>query len=212
MSYLHPEARLIVFAKAPVFGSVKTRLIPELGEEGATDLYKRLLVNTLKIAKGSKVAPMELWIDKEHDFLLELAEKFDSRIMFQQGADLGEKMLGAFEETIPSAKGAVIIGTDCISLTKVFLQEAFDSLESSAQVVLGPAFDGGYVLIGMNDVQETLFKDIEWSTDSVLSKTKNLIDKLGLKYHELPTGYDVDIPSDLERLSVDLLKDLPRKN
>lgn len=210
MTYVNPNSALIIFAKAPIAGEVKTRLIPALGEVGAQTLYKRLLTQTLTIASNSNVAPIQLWINKDHPFLRECAERFNCTINIQNDSDLGGKMDHALTNVLKTTDKAVLIGTDCITLSEEYLLEAFTALNSN-ELVIGPASDGGYVLIGMKEAHPTLFSNITWSTDTVYTETLQASKLLLLSTYQLPIADDIDEPADLSKLDPRLLVGLDIK-
>lgn len=197
--------KLLVFAKAPVAGQVKTRLIPALGEKGAAAIQCQLLHQTLQTAMASDI-PSELWCspNKDHSALDEYRQPYDVVWKNQRGSDLGERMSHAFSETLCSVEAAVLIGTDCPELQEDYLHNALEKLGQDNDVVLGPARDGGYVLIGLKQALPSLFENIPWGTGNVLSATRERIHQLKLKWSELPPMHDLDRPSDL-KLFPDLL-------
>lgn len=197
-----PNARLVQFAKRPQAGHVKTRLIPAIGAQGAYELHKKLLRHTWQTLNSACVAPMELWSDS-----LELSPFFDAlqpavtRFELQQGVDLGERMGNAVNEALKRGDAVVIVGSDCPKLDGDYVAAALQSLYEGAEVVLGPATDGGYVLIGMRRYLPAVFDDIDWGSDQVLIQTRLRLKALNCHWHELTPLWDVDRPDDLERLN-----------
>ncbi|MDG2175458.1 MAG: TIGR04282 family arsenosugar biosynthesis glycosyltransferase [Gammaproteobacteria bacterium] len=193
---------LILFAKAPEAGKVKTRLVPALGEEGALGLYQKLLEYQLAVVQDYTGAVTELHVDGNpaHPGF----DNFSGSILKQTGNNLGERMHYALNSALATHTSAVLIGSDCPGIDYHYLDSAFTALENGFNAVLGPAEDGGYVLIGLrSDVSEKstdLFQDISWGTDTVSAQTRNLFQKLGLTWKELPVLQDLDEPSDLEKL------------
>lgn len=198
----YPNARILIFAKAPVPGYAKTRLIPVLGAQGAADLHARLIRRTVALAVESRLAPVEIWIcgGEGLEFFDAFQSVIDGRMHVQTGADLGARMGHALEQALGRADFAVLIGTDCPILGAAGLGEACASLNAGCDVVLGPAEDGGYVLIGLRRAAPSLFENIAWGTSDVLRQTRERIRRLEWVCHELPTLWDVDHPQDLERL------------
>ncbi|MDM8567211.1 TIGR04282 family arsenosugar biosynthesis glycosyltransferase [Candidatus Halobeggiatoa sp. HSG11] len=188
---------LQIFAKAPIAGKAKTRLIKTLGEQGAAYLHQKLVKYCLQ--KFGHIFSVQLWCypDELHSFFTECKTKFNISLHQQHGYDLGERMANALASTVPHP--TVLIGTDCPSLTVAILQEAFTALQQY-QVVLGPAEDGGYVLIGMQQQLPELFVDIPWGSSLVLETTRSRLRDLQLSWYELPIQWDVDRPDDLPRL------------
>jgi rSAM/selenodomain-associated transferase 1 len=197
-----PDARLLIFAKAPIPGRVKTRLLPTLGSYRAAALQRQLSEHTLAMATGAKLCPIDLWCEPNtrHPFFVHCRRKFGVSLQAQQGVDLGRRMSGALMIALRQAKSAVIIGTDCPGLTAEDLQETFVALSVSADVVLGPAEDGGYVLIGVRRYSRRLFSGISWGSNQVLQQTRARLRMLNWRGGELVPRWDVDRPYDLKRM------------
>ncbi len=196
--------RLIVFARAPVPGAAKTRLIPALGAAGAARLHRRLVTHALAAACAAAPGRVELWCapNARHPFFAECARRFGVALFAQRGADLGERMHAAMlAGGSASGPGAcsVLIGSDIPDLSPDYLRDAIASLERH-QVVLGPAEDGGYVLIGLQRPAPRLFAGIAWGGPTVLAVTRERIATLRLSCFELPALWDLDRPEDLARL------------
>ncbi len=192
--------RVLVFAREPRPGKVKTRLIPALGAAGAAALYERLLAETLGAVAGLKHGNAELWYESDDAEPLKcrkLAAKFGAVLHQQHGVDLGERMKKACRKAAPSARDPlVIIGSDCPGYTADYLSQAFDALRG-VDAVLGPALDGGYVLIGLTRTDPRLFDEMPWGTSKVLGLTRSRLRVLGWRWRELPPLRDIDRPSDL---------------
>jgi rSAM/selenodomain-associated transferase 1 len=189
---------LLVFARDPQPGRVKTRLVPALGAETATALYWQMLLDTLRIAARTPVDRHELWVDRcnPDPCLTQAARDAGMRVRIQSGADLGVRMHLAFEAALAACRSAVLIGSDCPEYHTGYLEEAFTALESH-DAVLGPAADGGYVLIGLRRPQREIFHNIAWGGDQVLDQTRRQLHGLALDWHELPVLHDLDEPADL---------------
>ncbi len=191
---------LIVFAREPVPGRVKTRLIPALGPEGAARLYRTLLHLGVEAAAGVPGVRRELWCvgaPPDHGVCSGLAERYGLELRHQPAGDVGERMGTALAETLTHSKRAVLIGSDCPEYTPAYLASAFVALDG-ADVVLGPATDGGYVLIGLRRRAPKLFAGIPWGSDSVLASTRAALRGLGWTWAELATLRDLDRPEDLK--------------
>ena len=203
MPRIKAQTALLIFAKAPVPGQVKTRLIPALGATGATEIHNQLLRQTLATARRSSIRALTLCCapDARHPALLEYAERFSLRLEAQVDGDLGERMGFALEQALQDHRQALLIGSDCVELTEFDLDLARRKLAEGCEVVLGPAHDHGYYLIGMTAPHRQLFTGIEWGTDRVLAETRKRITQLNLKRFELPARRDIDRPEDLEWLS-----------
>lgn len=192
-----PSASVAVLAKAPIPGLAKTRLIPAIGAHAAAVLQERLTERAVETACAADVGPVTLWCTPNLDqaSFQDLALRFHIALKQQPDGDLGDRMLGA----IAAQNGpTLVIGTDCPALTPEHLRAAAQALDD-ADVVLIPAEDGGYVLIGARAPQPQLFSGIVWGTSSVLTQTRTRIAELNLKAVELPTLWDVDTEADLAR-------------
>jgi uncharacterized protein len=186
---------IVIFVKSPVPGKVKTRLAAAIGETAALSVYKKLLLRTRQNASACSADKCVAYADKiVHN---DIWENHIFQKMAQKGADLGERMYYAFQEGFSLAyKHICLIGSDIYELRPDILNQAFKYLEDH-DLVLGPASDGGYYLIGMNQPYASLFHDIEWSTGEVLQKTIKLALKAGLKYILLPELNDIDTLEDI---------------
>ncbi len=194
-----PDARLIVFAKAPVAGQAKTRLAPALGEVGAAALHKRLVMHTLTTVTRAALCPVQLWCapDTTHPFFAACQHSFPLTLHAQQGHDLGERMAHAIESNLKQGFNSAIIGTDCPALSAADFTQAFTLLQGGHHVVLAPAMDGGYVLIGLTRFSPVLFSGIRWGSDEVLAATRERVAQLQWPLAELKTFQDIDREEDL---------------
>ncbi len=201
MTYKYPNAVLMIFCKAPIPGQVKTRLIPELTAEQAAELHSELSIKTLQRATLSNLCPVELWCAPtiDHAFFAESAATYPLILKQQQGADLGERMHHAFCSALSAYSHALLMGCDCPSLTEHDLEEALTALIQENAVVLAPAEDGGYVLIGVNQPRPKLFGNMPWGTEQVLDETRRRIELCKLRHYELSEQWDLDTPEDLKR-------------
>jgi rSAM/selenodomain-associated transferase 1 len=191
--------RIVVFAKAPVPGKVKTRLIPALGEEGAALLARRMLRDTVREAMKVGVAEVELCVDPEpsHPDWEDVRPPIE--LTSQGGGDLGDRLARAAERVLSEGQRVIFIGTDCPALDERRLREACRELESH-DAVIHPTFDGGYALLGLGRFDTSIFSGIEWSTASVASTTMMRIGALGWSLHMGETLQDIDEPEDLSAL------------
>ncbi|GGC97582.1 TIGR04282 family arsenosugar biosynthesis glycosyltransferase [Halopseudomonas salina] len=189
---------LIIFAKAPVPGQVKTRLIPALGPEGACALYEKLLRHTLEKTRnwpGERLlycAP-----DTTHPVIQSLAHEHQLTLRQQQGGDLGERMANAHAD---HPNGALLIGTDCPLLDCAHLHAANQAL-AQHDIAIIPSEDGGYVLIGQRVPHITPFNNMTWSHADVLTDTQERVTGAGLTLWLGATLWDLDEPEDLQRLA-----------
>jgi uncharacterized protein len=195
---------LIVFAKVPAPGAVKTRLCPPLMPAQAADLYAAMLTDALVAYAGLGVA-VRLYTPPADAVMPEGIVPGGVSHHTQQGADLGARMLRAFLETFAAdAHRAVVIGTDHPTLPLAFVRLAFEELSSPRAVTLGPSDDGGYYLLGMRDLQPALFAGMAYSHDRVLADTLDRAAAADLDVTLLPRWYDVDDAAGLARLRADL--------
>lgn len=187
---------LIVFAKNPEKGKVKTRLAKDIGAYQALSWYIRLLKKTEAEVQGLACVKTVFWAqDVPMHPPVFSNEEFNHKV--QSNGDLGDRMQKAFQAYFDQAYDAVVIvGTDCWDLKTKHVEKAFRALQNH-DVVMGPAKDGGYYLIGMKEMHKDLFKDIPWSTETVAAKTLEKINELGLSMIQLETLSDVDRAIDL---------------
>ncbi len=199
------QVGVLVFAKAPVPGTVKTRLAPILGAEGAARLYRRMARQCLETALAAEIGPVELWCapDTAHPWFASLAARYGLRLVPQRGRDLGERMHTALAEAFQRHRHAVLIGTDCPALCPEDLRAVRGWLDGAMDAVFGPVEDGGYALVGLRQVAAALFEDIRWSTSGVMAATRERLRALEWRWAELPLCWDVDQPEDLRRLRQD---------
>ncbi len=192
-------SRLIVFTRFPKPGTTKTRMIPELGSEGAANLQRKMTEHTLAIARAARNNNVSLSVyytgSELEDIKRWLGDDLDYNI--QSEGDLGERLNNAFSSSLSNSAGkAVIIGTDCPDITTTIIASAFEALNDS-DVVLGPANDGGYYLIGLNSPCPQLLKDVPWGSENTFKSTAMNATDLSLSLHSLEPLSDVDYPKDL---------------
>lgn len=194
------KTSIAILAKAPVPGFAKTRLIPAIGAHAAAVLQERLTEQTVASAVAAGTGPVTLWCapDPSHPAFIDLARRYSISLKRQPEGDLGARMLAAF-----GYGPALVIGSDCPTLTPQHLRAASDALRD-ADVVLVPAEDGGYVLIGARAPHPDLFAGMTWGVDTVLAETRGRIAALGLNAIELGPLWDVDSEDDLARMEREL--------
>ena len=200
MNNARPRRHLLVFARNPIPGRVKTRLIPAMGPASATAVYWRMLDDTLATCGRVHTDRRELWVDQTDPApaLQALARHSDMSLHVQTGDNLGSRMHAALAETLQTGESAILIGSDCPEYDPPYLETAFQALEQ-CDAVLGPAADGGYVLIGLRRADPGVFHDVPWGTAGVLAATRHRLRQLGWRWRELPIKRDVDEPADLAR-------------
>jgi rSAM/selenodomain-associated transferase 1 len=195
------EFAIGVFARAPEPGRAKTRLIPHLGEHRAARLQAALMRRAVERARGVPRARVTLWVDGalDHADVDYCQRAFGVEVHAQSGADLGSRMQAAVEQGAAAGQSSIIIGTDCPAQNVDDLIDACAALNSN-DVVLQPALDGGYVLIGTKShvgPLEILFGGIEWGTERVLATTRARLVAAKLEFVELRALPDLDRPEDL---------------
>lgn len=220
-----PKSKIVVFAREPKLGEVKTRLRPALGDEDVLVLYRKLLRRILGTVSSSNLAAGELWVtaNPQHQDFLASMEAQD--IHLQGEGDLGVRMGQCIDMVLAraDAESVLLVGTDCPAMDAGYLSSALQALERSPErgsgnssannnsssnssnneandVVIGPAEDGGYVLIGMSRAWPQIFTGIDWGSDRVLAQTLAKLDAAGAKTCVLEPLWDIDRPEDLARL------------
>lgn len=194
------ENALLIFAKEPVAGKVKTRMHPDLSLEEAAKLYDCMLndlYNKLHDLKNTDViiyfAPIG---SREYFQKLNYSNKL---LMPQSKGDLGEKLANSFAETFRKGyKRILVIGSDCLTLTKNEIYDYFDSLLIN-DALIGPTADGGYYILGLNNFHRQAFENVNWSTESVFKDTIKKFKELNLKYFVSKSNYDIDTIYDLKK-------------
>lgn len=205
-----PRQNLIVMCKAPLAGTVKTRLMPFLSADQAAELAVCFARDSIEKARKFNLQPVVAYAPENGKKAL---EKFLLPHNFlwtaQRGANLGEKMHNALVFGFgQNSSPLVVTGTDSPNLPPEFIAQAFQILaENQDNVVLGETLDGGYYLIGLNKADKRIFQNVEWSSPRTLADTARNIKSLNLKLNLLPAWYDVDTPEDLFRLRWDILTD-----
>jgi len=196
--------QLIIFSRFPSPGKAKTRLIPHLGKEKAALIHRELAEYTLHLVEGVKskadLTPSpSVQISYQGESLEQFRQWLGDKHFYieQPEGTLGEKLARTFQSALnEGASRVLIIGTDCPELTDSILNNAFFELETK-DLVLGPANDGGYYLIGLSSYYEELFQGIPWGGERVFAKTKQIADELHISTAILPTLNDIDRPEDL---------------
>ncbi len=185
-----------VFTKLPILGYVKTRLIPHVGEQSATDIHRYLLKHTLKVVKDSKLES-ELWVaqEKQHS-LLKNDEFLNYETIEQQGNDLGGRMGLALQKGLKSYVKVILIGTDCLDLSTQQIQNSIKKLDD-VDVVLTPVEDGGFISIACRVFDAQLFDNVAWGTASALADVLVNIKRLSLSHHLLEPVRDIDTYDDV---------------
>lgn len=197
----YPNAVIQVFCKAPVPGTVKTRLQPELNAEQAAEVHKQLTRQTLNLTCLAELCAIQLWCspDTRHPFFAELANDYPVSLKTQTEGDIGVRMDQALTEGLKQYQLAILIGCDCPSFILADFEAALQALNKTHDAVLAPTEDGGYSLIGLTQPEPELFHAVLWSTTEVLPQTRTKIQRIQLNCFELPTQWDVDTYADYLR-------------
>jgi rSAM/selenodomain-associated transferase 1 len=218
---MKPSTAIIVFARAPRLGHVKTRLVPALGEQGALDLYRAMLRHALWTAH--QCSPDELILactpDAEDAGLRAMGHVVGANLRAQCGGELGARMHHALCTALERHEIALLIGSDCPSLRCADLNNARDLLVAatdtapgnatggSAELVFIPATDGGYVLVGATEPCAEIFREMPWGGSEVMKMTRQRLRCNGRKWRELPAHSDIDRPQDLVMLEEGFLRE-----
>jgi hypothetical protein len=173
-------------------------MMPDLTPQQACELHCELVLWTSATLAGSGLGEVQLCVagDADHPLFVQCRELGVCRVSQQRGADLGERMYRAIQNGLQHYAKVILVGSDCPAIEGAYLEQALSALDA-APLVLGPAQDGGYVLIGAREIHRELFEEIPWGTEQVYGKTIGSIRKLDLSWAELPVLADVDRPQDL---------------
>ena len=194
---MNAKKALIILTKNPELGKVKTRLAKTIGDEKALEVYKKLVLHTYHITANLNVDKFVFYSDN-----IEADDIWDANLFIkalQQVSNLGDRMNAAFEHVFNlNYKSVCIIGSDCYELNADIIDTAFSQLEET-NCVIGPTFDGGYYLLGLNNLQPEVFKNIEWSTETVFDATVNICKKLHLSTSYLVKLNDVDVEKEVPK-------------
>ena len=194
---------IVVFAKAPIAGLAKTRLIPALGPDGAAALAEKMLGHSVQQALASGCGPVELCVtpDTTHAiFARQVTLSSDVLRLTDQGeGDLGQRMDRALTRVLQQHTCAILIGTDAPALDVEVLRAAAHAL-TQHDAVFVPALDGGYALVGLTHPQSELFTGMVWSTPQVMAQTRIRLQAASLRWTELDPVADIDEPADLSHL------------
>lgn len=204
------SVRTVIFAKAPEPGRAKTRLIPELGPEGAARLARRMLETTVAEALAAAVGAVELCVSPAPDAEAwrSVAPSLARALVWsvQGDGDLGDRMARAARRVCDGGERVLLIGTDCPALDRTRLRWAAKAL-GRVDTVLFPTLDGGYALLGLNVFHASLFTGITWSTDRVAAATRERITTLGWTVESGEQLQDIDTPTDLAAFPAAMWRD-----
>ncbi|MFT6320600.1 MAG: rSAM/selenodomain-associated transferase 1 [Granulosicoccus sp.] len=192
---------IIVFIKNIEKGKVKTRLAATVGDDQALKIYEALLEHTQKVVRAvdaERFLFYSSFVEKEDEWS---ADFFHKKVQSQ--GDLGSRMSDAFQDVLEKNGKAIIVGSDCASLTPEIIKAALDKLDEYP-FVIGPTFDGGYYLLGMNSFEPSVFENIEWSTETVFPKTLLRMASLEKRCYFMPQLSDIDYEEDWVKYGWDL--------
>lgn len=193
--------RLAVFARAPVAGAVKTRLAAAIGDAAALQAHRDLVLHTLQALVSAADYQLELWSSEWHPEVARWAETRNLPLYIQQGDDLGQRMANCLQMLCAQGARGLIVGCDCPAIDADYARAAFAAL-GQADLVLGPAEDGGYGLIGWGQrVPPDVFSNMRWSNPQVLDETLRRAHLAGLEVALLPLIWDVDTVADWRRFN-----------
>ena len=201
VGFLQRPVRVVILAKAPQPGKVKTRLAPALGPDEAARLAERLLRRTIATACGSGLGVVELCASPAPDDLAWRRLSWPPELVWSEqiGGDLGGRMAAVAQRVLASGANLLLLGMDCPELEAHHLQTAAAQL-SGSDAALIPSLDGGYVLLGLRRFHPALFQAVPWSTDAVCAITRERLGTLGWSWSEQCPLTDLDEPADLDRL------------
>jgi uncharacterized protein len=205
------ETAIAILAKAPVPGTVRTPLIPSLGAEGAATLYERCTDHAIASAVEANIGPVELWCRPSmlNPFFAEMKRKHPITLRVQGSGDLGMRLFRTFEALLSAHPHAIVMGSNCPAVLPVHLRMVAEALDDGFDAVFVPMDDERCALGGLRKVAEEVFKDLSWTTGSVMDAMVNRLGEARWRWLELPTLWDLDAPGGFDRLATDpLLKHL----
>ncbi len=198
---LYNDTVILLYAKAPVEGAVNTRLIPDIGVEAATQLQHDFIHQRLLMLSNANLSDVFLMCapNKEHACFLQCQKNYPVSLYEQSGVHLGERMINGVSLALEKYKYCIVIGTDAPALNAAAIKQAITVLHEGRDVVFVPAEDGGYVLVGLQQPGDFLFRDISWGSAQVMQQSRERLQQHGLSFEELATSWDVDRFDDYQR-------------
>lgn len=199
------DVKVQLFAKRPLPGHCKTRLIPALGPQGAAALHRKMVVHMFDILGKSGCLRVDLWKDSDaaDPFWRDIDNQFRPRWHVQSGDNLGQRMQYALSQGYRQQPYRILLGTDCPAMTPYHISALLDALRHGVDAAFIPVEDGGYGAIALSSAAHwRLFRDIPWNTGAVMSCTRQQLQRLGWTWYETPMLWDVDTPEDLSRLKM----------
>jgi rSAM/selenodomain-associated transferase 1 len=200
---LYQDTVILLFAKAPVKGSVNTRLIPDIGVQAATKLQHDLIHQRLSMLAQANLCAVHLMCapDIQHECFIQCKQQYPVTLIEQSGVDLGERILNGLNKGLQHYKYCIVIGTDAPALDETIIKQAIEILHAGKEVVFVPAEDGGYVLVGLQKPCDFLFQEISWGSAKVMAQSRSKLDLHNVSYTELATCWDIDRLEDYQRYS-----------
>ncbi len=191
---------IAIFAKAPIAGYAKTRLISRLGARGAANLQGQLIAKTIATARVANLGPVTLWCTPtaRETVFEDLAARANVSLFTQTEGDLGQRMDHALR-VMTSAMPTLLVGTDCPALEPRHFIGCAEILKQGRDAVFIPVEDGGYILVGLRRPAPALFRDMAWGSARVMAATRARARALGLSWQELPALWDLDVAADYDR-------------
>jgi rSAM/selenodomain-associated transferase 1 len=198
---LYDDSVILLYAKAPVAGTVNTRLIPDIGVQAATKLQDDLIHQRLSMLEKAALCTVYLMCapDTQHECFAQSEQKYSISLFGQSGSDLGERMFTGIRHALSQFKYCIVIGTDAPALDETMIRQAIEVLHTEKEVVFVPAEDGGYVLVGMQHAHDFLFRQITWGSSMVMQQSRNALNSHNISFTELATCWDVDRLDDYQR-------------
>ncbi|MRH77535.1 DUF2064 domain-containing protein [Spiribacter sp. C176] len=188
-----------VFAKAPVAGRVKTRLAASVGHRAARFFYQQMCQSVVETAAKFGSARLTVWYTPQrHPFLRGLTRRYQAKLKAQRPGHLGQRLYAVAKQELCSADAVLLIGADAVELTAAHFSNAIQQLKNRADVVVAPAGDGGYTLIGLSRPLPVVFQKIPWGSAGVMNATQKQCRAAGLNLVELAPAADLDTLSDLK--------------
>jgi rSAM/selenodomain-associated transferase 1 len=199
---------IAVMARYPFGAQVKTRLSDALDARARAILYRAFLADTLRqVASVPNVVCTLLYTPREAQHWFRELAGSDWQLVPQRDAAFGARVVGAFEDLFARHAHVLLVGSDAPNVPRAYLERGARALERGADVVIGPAADGGYYCIGLRCAQPGMFEGVAWSSERTRAMTEAAAALRGLQVERLPGWYDVDVPADLDRLVRDLRRD-----
>jgi uncharacterized protein len=199
---------ICIFSKPPIAGMTKSRLAQSIGKIPAADLAAAMLQDILEQAIEVKNAEIFIAYPPENrPSEFNLPQYPNIKFIQQKGINLGERMANAFADLLSgkNSEKVIIIGSDCITVSSEKLQAGFTAL-SEYPIIIEPAQDGGYVLVGQSVFCPTMFRNINWGTNTVMNETRKKLNEANVNFSELPPSFDIDHYADLAKLKIFLQK------